>query len=204
LTGAIPWELLGSIDSSLTGYESNFIPGFGRDKYGNLLPGPAIPLFTSASDPAPPWNASPAAAGLSGNIGNWKITSFAWTTGQPLITLNRYVNQSTHEVTTGWIDPNGGFSLESTLGHLYQSHQQGATVPFYSCKNGSTDYLISLDNSCEGSRILGITGYAYPKPVAGLNLVALYRCKTSTDHFVSTDPRCEGQSTQELLGYVLP
>jgi hypothetical protein len=66
------------------------------------------------------------------------------------------------------------------------------------------DYFVSLDSACEGARILGMNGYGYSGPVAGLNLVALYRCKTSTDHFVSTDPKCEGASTQELLGYVLP
>ena len=102
------------------------------------------------------------------------------------------------------MDPNGGFSLQSTLGQLYQSHQQGASVAFYGCKSGSTDYFISLDSGCEGTRILGINGYGYPQPVAGLNLVALYRCKTNSDHFVSRDPKCEGQSTDALLGYVLP
>jgi hypothetical protein len=49
-----------------------------------------------------------------------------------------------------------------------------------------------------------VDGFGYARPVAGLNLVTLYRCKTSTDHFVSTDPKCEGASTQEILGYVRP
>jgi hypothetical protein len=204
LTGATPWEFLTTVDTSLTGYESNFIPGFARDQYGNIIPGPGIQMFTSISNPPPPWNASPAAAGISGNIGSWKISSFTWVQNQPLATLNRYFNQTTHEVTSGWVDPNGGFSLQSTLGHLYQSPQQGATVPFYACKRGSMDYFVSLDSACEGARILGTNGYAYSAPGAGLNLVPLYRCSTGHDHFVSTDPKCEGQSIQQLLGYVLP
>jgi hypothetical protein len=204
LTGATPWEFLTTVDTSLTGYESNFIPGFARDQYGNIIPGPGIQLFTSISNPPPPWNASPAAAGMSGEIGSWKISSFTWTQNQPLTALNRYFNQTAHEVTTGWIDPKGGFSLQSTLGHLYQSPQQGATVAFYACKSGSMDYFVSLDSACEGARILGTNGYAYSAPAASLNLVPLYRCSTGHDHFVSTDPKCEGQSTQELLGYVLP
>jgi hypothetical protein len=203
LTGDTPWELLTTIDTSLTGYESNFLPGFARDQYGNIISGPGIQMFTSISNPPPPWNASPAAAGVSGNIGSWKISSFTWTQ-QPLAAFNRYFNQTAHEVTTGWIDPKGGFSLQSTLGHLYQSPQQGATVPFYACKNGSMDYFVSLDSACEGARILGTNGYAYSAPASGLNLIALYRCSTGYDHFVSTDPKCEGQSTQQLLGYVLP
>jgi hypothetical protein len=204
LTGATPWEFLTTVDTSLTGYESNFLTGFARDLYGNIIPGPGIQMFTSISDPPPPWNASPAVAGISGGIGNWDISLFAWAPNQPMTAFNRYFNQTTHEVTTGWIDPKGGFSLESTLGHLYQSPQQGATVPFYGCKSGSMDYFVSLDSACEGARILGMNGYAYSKPVAGLNLVPLYRCSTGHDHFVTTDPKCEGQSTQQLLGYALP
>jgi hypothetical protein len=204
LTGATPWEILTNVDTNLTGYESNFLPGFVRDVYGNLISGPAIRMLTSISNPPPPWNASPAQAGISADVGFWDISSFAWTPDHPLNTLNRYFNQITHEVTTGWIDPNGGFTLQSTLGHLYQSPQQGATVPFYGCKSGSTDYFVSLDSACEGTRILGMNGYGYSGPVAGLNLVALFRCKTSTDHFVSTDPKCEGSWTQGLLGYALP
>jgi hypothetical protein len=204
LTGSTPWEMLTNVDTNLTGYESNFLPGFVRDPYGNLLAGPAIQMLTTISNPPPAWNASPYQAGMSGSVSQWNISSFAWTPNQTVATLNRYFNQTTHEVTTGWIDPNGGFSSQAILGHLYQSPQQGATVPFYGCKSGSTDYFVSLDSACEGTRILGMNGYGYSRPVAGLNLVALYRCKTSTDHFVSTDPKCEGASTQELLGYVLP
>jgi len=204
LTGATPWELLTPVDTNLTGYESNFIPGFVRDLYGNIISGPGIQMFNSISDPPPPWNASPTDAGMSGSIGNWNISPFTWTPGNSSLPFKRYFNQSVHEVTTGWVDPNGGFSLQMSLGHLYQSPQQGATVPLYGCKNGSLDYFVSLDSGCEGARILGIDGYAYPAPVAGLSLVALYRCTTGHDHFVSTDPKCEGQTAEELLGYARP
>jgi hypothetical protein len=204
LTGATPWQMLTTVDTSLTGYEANFLPGFVRDMFGNLIAGSAIQLYNSISDPPPAWNASPEAAGTSGGVANWKISPVAWMPNHPLIAFNRYFNQTSHEVTTGWIDPNGGFTLEFTLGHLYQSPQQGATVPFYGCKDGSTDYFVSLDHACEGSRIIGVNGYGYSRPVAGLNLVALYRCSNGHDRFLSTDPKCEGQTTQELLGYVLP
>jgi hypothetical protein len=204
LTGATAWELLARVDTNLTGYESNFLPGFVRDAYGNLIAGPAIQMATSISNPPPPWNASPATAGTSADVGFWDISSFSWMPDHSLIAFNRYFNQTSHEATTGWIDPKGSFSLQSTLGHLYQAPQAGATVPFYGCKNGSMDYFVSLDSACEGARVLGVNGYAYSRPVAGLNLVALYRCETRSDHFVSTDPQCEGSRTQELLGYVLP
>jgi hypothetical protein len=204
LTGATNWELLTTVDTSLNGYESNFLPGFVRDLYGNLISGQAIQMFTSISDPPPPWNALPANAGASADPQFWNLSSFTWTPGHPLSALNEFFNQTTHEVTTGWVDPNGGFSLQSTLGHLYESPQQGATTPFYGCKSGAMDYFVSLDDACEGARILGVDGYAYAHPVAGLSLVALYRCSTGHDHFVSADPKCDGQSAQQLLGYVLP
>jgi hypothetical protein len=66
------------------------------------------------------------------------------------------------------------------------------------------DYFVSLDSGCEGARILGVNGYAYSGRVAGLNLLALYRCSTGHDHFASTNSNCEGQTAQELLGYILP
>ena len=204
LTGTIPWERLSTIDTSLTGYEENFIPGFVRDLYGNLIAGPSIQMFTSISNPPPAWNASPAIAGLSADITHWNISTATWTPGHPLTTLNQYYNQTTHEVTTGWIDPNAGFTLQKTLAHLYESPQQGATLPLYNCKLGSTDYFISRDSACEKFLVLGTVGWGYAQPVAGLNLVPLYRCKTPQDHFVSTDPNCEGFETNELLGYAVP
>jgi hypothetical protein len=204
LTGVVPWELLGNIDTNLNGYESNFLPAFVSGPYGDLIAGPAIQMYTSISNPLPAWNASPADAGKSGGIEHWNISSASWTPDQPPVAFNRYFNETSHEVTTGWVDPKGRFSLETTLGHLYQSPQRGATVPLYGCKGGSMDYFISLDNACEGSRVLGVNGYGYSQPVAGLNLVALYRCSSGHDHFVSIDPKCEGESTQELLAYVLP
>jgi hypothetical protein len=120
------------------------------------------------------------------------------------IPFNRYFNGSVHEVTTGWISPDGGFQLQELLGHLYANPLHGATVPFYGCKGGLKDYFVSLDIGCEGQRILGKDGYGYAQPVSGLNLVALYRCGTGHDHFVSRDPKCEGKTTDELLGYVVP
>ena len=96
----------------------------------------------------------PAAAGTSGARETGIISSGFVDMDSPLSALNPYINQHVHEVTTGWMDPNGGFTLEFTLGHLYQNPQQGATVPFYGCKAGSMDYFVSLDSACEGSRIL--------------------------------------------------
>jgi hypothetical protein len=204
LSGATPWQLLKSIDTNLTGYESNFIPSFVRDQYGNIVSGPGIPMLTSISNPPPAWNADSGEAGLAGDTGLWDIGSYTWTPGNPLLPFERYFNQTTYEVTTGWIDPKGGFTKQMTLGQLYESPQNGASVAFYGCKTGSLDYFVSLDHYCEGARILGLDGFGYAAPVAGLNLEAIYRCKTATGHFVSMDAKCEGQTTEALLGYVLP
>jgi hypothetical protein len=204
LTGTSSWQQLKSFDTNLSGNESNFLAGLLRDQYGNVNVGPypAIQMFTSISNPPPRWDASPASAGKSGFPDQWDIGEVEWIPNHALMTLNRYANKTVHEVTTGWIDPTGGFSLESTLGHLYESPQQGATLAFYGCKDGATDYFVSTDGACEGKRIIGIDGYGYSQSEAGL--VALYRCYTGHDHFVSRDPKCEGQTVDRLLGYAIP
>ena len=202
LTGATAWQQVFTADTNLTGYESNFIPGFLRDEYGNVnVSGtyPQIEIYTSASIPQPAWNATPATRGSSGGTGYWNIAWNVWTPNAPLGPFHRYYNGTVHEVTTGWIDPNGGFNLESTLGYLYESPQTGFTTPVYGCVAGNDNYFVSLDSNCEGQIFLGIDGYLSSS--AGSGLVALYRCRTSVDHFVSEDPNCEGQIYESLIGY---
>lgn len=206
LTGTTPWQELGTIDTNLTGYESNFIAGFIHDSFGNISSPtyPSIQLYVAESDPQPAWNASPARAGRSAEPPTWVLHLEQWSPDSALLPFYRYFNGSVHEVTTGWVSPSGGFKTQELLGHLYQNPQLGAGVAFYGCKQGDADYFVSLDSGCEGERILGKDGYAYSQPVAGLHLMAVYRCKTAQDHFVSKDPNCEGQTTEERLGYVVP
>lgn len=205
LTGTTPWQQLGIVDTGTTGYESNFIAGFVHDAYGNINIGtyPDVEMYVTESDPQPAWNDSPATAANTAQPPTWEMHLETWTSNNPLLSLSRYFNGSVHEVTTGWVDPSGGFDLQSVLGRLYQSPQMGANTAFYGCKRGSTDYFVSLDSACQGQRVIGKLGYGYPQPVAGQNLIALYSCKTDHDNFVSQDPNCEGQSTEGLLGYAL-
>lgn len=201
------WQHLSTIDTNATGFEANFIAGFVRDQYGNmdLASSGTVEIYASISYPAPMWEDSPAQAGLSADVSHWILMPMDWApTVGGKAALNRYFNGGVHEVTTGWISPSGGFQLQSTLGYLYTTPSEGATVPLYGCKAEFTDYFVSLDTGCEGQRILGLQGYAYEKQISGLNLVGLYRCSTGRDHFVSKDPRCEGQTTDMLLAYVLP
>jgi hypothetical protein len=205
LTGSKPWQQLVNIDTNMTGFESNFIAGFVHDLYGNVnVPAyPTIQMYASVSFPPPAWDSTPAGAGLSASVENWILMPVQWKPDSDgMISLNQYFNGSVHEVTTGWISPNGGFQSQELLGHLYAYPRDGATVPFYSCKAGQKDYFLSLDVGCEGQRILGKDGYAYAQP--GSRVTPLYRCSTGQDHFVSKDPKCEGQTTDEILGYVLP
>lgn len=205
-TGTTPWEELHTFDTNLTSSEANFIAGFVRDQFGTVNVGkyPTIQMEVSVSNPPAGWNASPKEAGESGDARNWTLGLVEWVPNHPLMALNRYGHSEHHIVTTGWLNPSDGFKMEMTLGHLYESPQQGATVQFYGCKRGSTDYFVSLDQNCEGQRILGKNGYGYALPVAGRKLVPLYRCSTAADHFVSTDAKCEGARTDQLLGYAIP
>ncbi len=206
LTGSTPWQLVTVFDTNRTGFESNFIGGFVHDQFGSVNVGsyPVLQMYLSVSNPQPRWNASPINAETSSKPSTWDIAPVEWTPDHPLMPFYRYKNSHVREVTTGWVHPSAAFQQESLLGQLYESQQKGATVPFYGCKQGNEDYFVSLDNACEGQRVLGRNGYAYSQPNASLGLVALYRCRSDHDHFVSRDPKCEGQMTDELLGYVVP
>jgi hypothetical protein len=207
LTGNSPWQQLFTMDTNMTGFESNFIAGFVRDLYGNInaTSHPTIQMYTSVSYSAPSWDATPAEAGHSASPEAWILMPMNWAPDvSAAIPFNRYFNGSVHEVTTGWVSPDAGFQSQESLGHLHANPANGATVPFYGCKGGEKDYFVSLDIDCEGQRILGKNGYGYSQPVPGINLVALYRCFTGYDHFVSKDPKCEGYTTDKLLGYVVP
>jgi hypothetical protein len=207
LTGSSPWQQLITMDTNSTGFESNFIPGFVRDKWGNLnvKAYPTIQMYTSISYPAPAWNATPAEAGNSGGLNTWILMPMSWVpNANTVLPLNRYFNGNAYEVTTGWISLKAGFELQATLAHLQANPLGGATTPFYGCKAGKLDYFVSLDVNCEGQRALGKEGYGYSQPVSGLNLVPLYRCIGHNGHFASTDPKCEGQTTDQLLGYAAP
>lgn len=207
LTGSSSWQRLATMDTNSTGYESNFLAGFVRDPYGalNLATDPAIEMYTTISYPATSWDATPAEAGNSAAQVQWILLPMKWAPNAPATTLlNRYFNGSVHEVTTGWISSDAGFELQQALGRLYTTPLDGATRPFYGCKQGQSDYFVSLDVNCEGQRVLGTQGYAYSQPDPVRALRALYRCKTDHDHFVSQDPKCEGSATDALLGYVVP
>lgn len=205
LTGSMPWQQLANMDTNSSGFELNFLAGFVRDLFGdiNVASYPTIEMYTTISYPAPSWDATPAEAGSSADQVQWILFPMKWDPNAAVtVPLNSYFNGSAHQVTTGWVNPDGAFRLQQTLGHLYASPTDGATLPLYSCKRGQSDYFVSLEVNCEGQRVLGMQGYAYPQPVPGRGLVALYRCSTSQDHFVSQDPKCEGAATDVLLGYV--
>jgi len=206
LTGASPWQELHSFDTNATGNESNFLAGFLRDEFDNVNVGPypTIEIFTSISNPKPSWDASPGGAAGGAIPEYWDIGEVQWTPSQPLLHLNQYANRAVRETTTGWIDPAGGFSLQSTLGSLFEGPQNGATLAFYSCKRGATDFFVSIDSACEGERILGVDGYGYAQPQPGQSLTPLYRCASGHDHFVSPGPDCGGEDPAPLfLGYAV-
>jgi hypothetical protein len=201
-----PWEQITTVDTNLTGYESNFIGGFVRDPFGtlNVASYPAIQMYVSVSDPQSGWDDSPKTAADSAKYSTWDIAPAEWVPGKAMKALNRYFNNDSYVVTTGWANASDGFQRQLTLGHVFENPQLGATMALYNCKNGEKDYFVSRDGGCAGKRILGRNGFAYALPVPGKNLVALYSCEHGNVHFVSQDPKCEGKKIQGVLGYVLP
>jgi hypothetical protein len=206
LTGATPWQMLTTVDTNSTGYESNFLPSLLHDMYGNINTGsyPKLQLFVSTALPQPAWDASPESAGEAGNIYSWAIAVSSYEPSQRTLALKRYVNDKTYVVTSGWIDP-VKFFPNKTLGHLYTVPQKEANQPFYTCKKDSVGYFVSLDVGCGGQRILGINGYGYAQKPTGVSAVALYSCmSTSYGQFLSTDSACEGKGAGKLFIYALP
>jgi hypothetical protein len=207
LTGNTGWQLLKTFDTNMTDYESLFLAGLLRDGGdGNLYigSGGTIGVFPSFSNAHVAWNEKPETAAAWAQPDNWDINYYSWSpSNSNLYELNRYKNNSSHWVTTGWID-GSAFTLEGTLGLVYTAPQGSATVALFNCKASATDAFVSLDQGCEGSYIIGLNGYIYGQPPAGQTVIAIYRCSGNNDHFVSTDPACEGSHTDELLGYILP
>ncbi len=205
-TGSTPWQELHTFDTNATGNESNFVAGFLRGPSGNLDVGsyPTIQLLTSISSPRPAWNDSPGRLSRTATPNYWDVGVDDWTPGQPLLALDRYKNSATYDVTTGYVDPNGGFALDQALGHLYESPQKGADLPLYACKRGATGYFVSKSSACDGQYIIGLEGYAYAKPPGDVKTQPLYRCHSASGDFLSNRPKCEGQGSGELLGFDLP
>ncbi|HEX3892288.1 MAG TPA: hypothetical protein VHW46_06925 [Terracidiphilus sp.] len=206
LNGATPWQKLKTIDTNLLGNQDVFIAGLLRDRYGNLNVGPypAIDIFPAISDPAPRWDADQSDILISTSINQWDIGKAEWVPGASPMALNVYSNSKTQETTTGWIDPNGGFTLKSTLGHLYESPQNGASLAIYACKEGNSGYFMSTDRTCGGSVVIGLEGFGYAQPQAKGALVPLYNCYTNTNNDVSPESQCNSQGSGSLLGYALP
>jgi hypothetical protein len=196
------WSELDTIDTNLTGWESNFLAGLLRDPAGTLYTPllPTVELYASTSIPGPAANASPAQRGASGGFNQWDIAWSTWTPGSPARALSRYYSGSlhVHEVSTGWVDT-GSFGLESVLAHVYEAPTGVFTKPLYGCVAGNDDYFVSQGSACEGQFALGLEGYV--SPASGSGLVALYRCYTGADHFVSLSATCEGRTVEGLLGW---
>ena len=112
--------------------------------------------------------------------------------------LDRY-NGGYHWVTTGSVP--AGYNLEGVLGFLVTGGS--GTVPLYGCMAGTSEEFLSPDSDCGGQTMLGLEGWIYVQPPAGLAVSPIYLCSDGSDYFAATDPNCEGQVTDELLGYAL-
>ena len=112
------WTEVDTIDTNLTGYESNFLAGFSLHPDGTIAPTGqgGVELYLSTSVPRPAANATPLMREASQNFNQWDITWSAWAPGALLRALSRYYSSSlgVHEVTTGWVDTST-FHVESVL-----------------------------------------------------------------------------------------
>lgn len=201
------WSELDTIDTVVTGSESNFIAGLLRDPDGDLSSAflPGVRVDVSQSWPRPVYSAYGAQLGDSGAFNQWQIAWHQWSPGNPWRTLQRvdYAGGH-HEVTTGWWD-SSVYHLEAiALGKLAEAPTGAASVPVFLCKAAATDYVDTLRPDCNGWYQAGLLGYISPSPGAGL--VPIYSCVSGVGHFVSPQSSCEGQGVDTLesgglLGY---
>ncbi len=117
-----------------------------------------------------------------------------------LVRYYHAANPADHWCTTGSAP---GYGSEGGLGKMAANSIPG-THPLYDCVQGK-DHVVSQSSHCEGGTSLGIMGYAWSAPGAGLH--AIHRCWMSTseghvDHFVSMDPGCEGLNSEGVIGYL--
>jgi hypothetical protein len=114
--------------------------------------------------------------------------------------LTRTNRNGDHRSSSGALPP--GYRMEGLFGYLSMSGESGTQL-LMACQSG-TDEFDSLDPGCEGQEAIGVLGYIWQQPPAGLPSYATYRCKMTTtgEHFDSIDAGCEGQTKEGLLGYV--
>jgi hypothetical protein len=205
VTGDSAWSEVTRVDTNLTGYESSTIPTIVRNTYGNVNIGDEYPNivmpFGVSNIHRPPAKSTLAADAVTTDKQYWKISEITYRPGNPLRPFKRYFSAGLHrnEVTTGYVDTST-FAYERTLGSLYEEPTGDATRALYGCRNDPDDYFVSTSSTCEGKKVLGLEGYAFPTSGTGHD-IPLYRCNTGTFHLVSTDPNCEGWTKESLLGY---
>jgi hypothetical protein len=192
------WEPVGYVNTNLTGFTLNHNAALARDLYGNV--------YFNTSGVEPVFSAG------SNLVSDWDFQKVNLTASPSTIALKRYYgpNRGYHLVSTGAVGTDDNWQLEQTLGYLNigrLTSEGTSTVPLYGCISGQKDTLtpdrfVSRDATCEGQYPLGINGFIYQQPPAGIANRAIYRCFNNKGHFVSTASNCEGQTVESLLGYV--
>lgn len=131
---------------------------------------------------------------------SWNLDVVKWGPSPKTMPFKRYYNSALdeHWVTTGTVET--GYSIEDTLGYLYMAGKVANTQPLFGCQ-ANNDYFVSVGADCEGWLNLGINGWIYSSPPAGITTRPLYRCRNGSDHFVSKSSGCEGAVYEYFLGY---
>lgn len=116
------------------------------------------------------------------------------------VPLYRYVQGNEHKASITGNLP--GYIYEGRFGWLL-SKQQPGTHAIYSCQI-QWDEFISIHSNCEGQRVLGLLGYAYDNPIAGIT-TPVYRCLVNGtgDHMISLASNCENQHNEGINGHIL-
>lgn len=217
--GGGTWTVLGSIDSSLTGYYIHSSPGLSKGTHGEAVGLPTLSVYFGAgTDDPDTWDLT------------WASVNAASSDASAVVPLRLYTAASGWTLaTTGYVPP--GYSAAGSAGLLLKSPQPG-TVPVYQCcaplasngacntndpttkrmapPPGSVINFLSSDSACNkdgGSWSRnhndGLLGYIYSSSQPGTSrVVQCYR--DNGDHFVSSDVSCAGAHLAWTLGWARP
>jgi hypothetical protein len=203
LAGGGTWEHLGTVDTNLTGLPLNFEPGLVRSPEGKVA-GDVM------RDGLRVWF-----GGGGQTPDTWQLRALTLDLDNKRMPLLQYQAGGSYWATTGFVPQSirDGDDDPEVLGLLDVALGEGR-VPLYACQRGpltigadgtltgaGADRFVSLQQ-CEGTNRLGVNGYLYAQPPAGVETKPLFACKDGNAQFLSLDEGCDGKTVEAPLGHI--
>jgi hypothetical protein len=140
---------------------------------------------------------------FSGDTSSLTWPAPAYPPSLPLTPYYDTYTQSWWTTVSYTLDERYSYYAYPALGYVYQQQQPG-TRALYDCLTADGQHVLSVQADCQGQRMVGVQGWVYSAPPAGISTTALYSCFTGAHGYVgATDAACNGQMLEGVLGYIL-